>query len=108
METEELVVEKSIGIARRNRPLQALLGLLEALERRVPRADQRGERQIGGDSAELDARASDRIRTTRHELLDRENAEIGRAPSVMTDDGGPVPACADDGVAYHSIVRTDQ
>ena len=103
METEELVLEKSIGIARRNQPLQALLGLLQAVERRVRRADQRGERQIGGDSAELDAPTSDR-----REFLDRENAEIGSALSVMTDDGGPVPACADDGVAYHTIVRSHQ
>jgi hypothetical protein len=77
------------GIAARSPKLQALIELVEALERRVPRPQMTGERNIAADSARLHARASEGIRQIRSESTSRENAETEAAHSVMSDDGGP-------------------
>jgi hypothetical protein len=84
-----------IGTAGRNQPLQALIELVEALERRVPRPHAAGERQIAADSAELHAQASERILEIRQASLSQENTESRTAQSVMTDDGAPVRLCPD-------------
>jgi hypothetical protein len=74
-----------------NKTLQALVELVEALERRVPRPHASGEKQIAADAAHLHAQASKSIEDI--ESLGRERAEIRQALSIMADDGAPIPRC---------------
>jgi hypothetical protein len=85
----------SVTGAGKKQTLQALIELVEALERRVPRPNAGAEQQIAADSAELHAQATESIQEMRRECRSLADAEIRRAHSVMTDDGGPVSGCAD-------------
>jgi hypothetical protein len=54
----------------RKQTLQALIELIEALERRVPRPNTGAEQQIAADSAELHAQATERIQEMRRDCAD--------------------------------------
>lgn len=76
-------------MARTDVVVDALIELVEALDRRVRHVERLGETRIASDAAALREAAVNRI----HELSGAPSAreiEAERSGEVMTDDGGPL------------------
>lgn len=73
-----------------DRTREALIELVEALDRRVPHVERSGELPIAREAARLRAQARRRIDELTHSAEGVAAAQATQADAVMTDDGGPV------------------
>ncbi len=73
----------------KNRILVALGELVDALDRRVPRAGRAGEIQIVKDAAALRSAAVTRMSALRRTRPDRPAYDQALADAIMADDGNP-------------------
>ena len=71
--------------------IAALRELIEALDRRLPRADSSWEIRIGNEAAMLRKEAVTRIEALQHAALNRPAHDQGLVDAIMTDDGNPTP-----------------
>jgi hypothetical protein len=82
--------QTAASVADRNRTLDILVELVEALDRRVPHVDRLGERRIAVEAANLREQARARIRELESSAADQQTGDTDSADAVMTDDGAPV------------------
>jgi hypothetical protein len=75
----------------RQRVVDALRELVEALDRRVPHVERLGEVRIAREAAALRKDAANRLDELTLTQPDRQAREDARSAADMTDDGGPLP-----------------
>jgi hypothetical protein len=75
----------------RQRVVDALRELVEALDRRVPHVERLGEVRIAREAAALRKEAANRLDELTLTQPDRQAHEDARSAADMTDDGGPLP-----------------
>ena len=74
----------------RERVLDALGELIEALDRRVPHVERLGELRIAHEAAALRKEAVTRIEQLRAAAPHRRKREAELSDAMMTDDGAPL------------------
>jgi len=74
-----------------DRVIPALIELVDALDRRVPRVERVGEIRIAREAAALRKEALARIEELKRAGVARQAREAVLANAVMTDDGGATP-----------------
>ena len=74
----------------KNKVVDALHELVEALDRRVRQVERLGETRIARDAAALREEAVNRIRELSGARAARDSQESEQSGEVMTDDGGPL------------------
>ena len=78
-----------VNPADRDRIIDVLGELVDALDRRVPHVERIGENDIAEDAAALRRQAKQRIEALRTAGVGERVRDAERSSAVMTDDGGP-------------------